>query len=159
MKKILALALLLFAGTVSAQAQTWTEGQGCIAVSEVTWSDGSVGDAYVGFARDANGVGQGYMLGVTNRNWKIGRDFEEKGFAKFVPSGTSLPINIKGLAPQGGSDPMLIFQIPLTRDSFSLMTESSQVVMTNLKGDGRMPLELIDITQALTVIYLCERAR
>lgn len=156
MKKILALALLLLAAT-TAQAQTWTEGRGCIAVSEVSWSDGSVGDAYVGFPRDSDGTPQGYMLGVTNRNWNIRQDFEEKGFAKFMPSGTSIAITITGIAPTpNGNEPMLIFRIPATSQAFNLMTGSTKVVIANARGDAQMPLELVDIDQALVVIYRCE---
>lgn len=154
MKKIIALAVLLTA-SLSAQAQTWTEAQGCIAQSEVGWSDGTRGEAYVGYPTDAKGNPMGYMVGATNRKWNIKEDFDAIGIVKFLPSGTVIPITIGGLAADGGQDSMLIFRIPPSDQTYKLMTTSSGAVFSDSKGGNPLAFDLVDIYEALTIIYQC----
>lgn len=157
MKKLIALALLMFSGAVS--AQTWSQSTaGCFAVSGMQWSTGTTGDAFLQFVRNDKGTGINlFKMGVTNTDWKIDQDFTVKGVATFYPSRVQVASEFLGLKPQNGSDPMLIMYFVADQTTYRLMTQSTSVTFSS--GVAAIPMDLVDIEQALEVIYSCETGR
>lgn len=146
MKKLLLAALLAFSASASAELSNWSIDDKCMASAGVEWSPTNTGNALLAF----NGRDNTLNVGITNDDWSTNQDIRE---AVTVLLGSKYKVQARGF---GFADTnLIVIQIPYSEELERQFIASKYFRVYDSKGELLITLELIQVDQALDLIYSC----
>ncbi len=146
MKRLMLAALLAFSASASAELSNWSVDDKCTASAGVDWSPTNTGHALLAF----NGMDNTLNVGVTNQDWSTNNDIEEN---VTILLGSKYKVQARGYG--FAKTNLIVLQIPYTEEMERQFISSKYFRVYDSQGSLLITLELIDIDQAMDLIYSC----